>query len=67
MIKFWMVFVEEGNAPTFKHDEYDGALRESKRLAETLNKKTYVLEAITSVELTKFQVTNLVEASEIAF
>lgn len=58
---FFMVFAECGNSPTCRHATYDSALAEAKRLASGLNTKTWVLEAVTKVEKTQFQITELVD------
>lgn len=47
---FYMVFMEGGNTPAYKHAEKEGAIKEARRLAETHKKKTYLLATITSFE-----------------
>lgn len=59
-----MVYVSDSNAPKYIHPSYDLALKEAKRLAESLNRKTYVLQSITEVELTKFTCTNMTPDGE---
>ena len=56
---FWMIYVEGGSNPTFKHSTYESALAEAKRLAELTNKPAYILVADTKVELNKFSLTSL--------
>ena len=52
--KFWMVYLEGQRPPQYKHGSYDSALREAKRLAQTYEKKAYILETTKTVELSKF-------------
>lgn len=47
-LPFWMLYVEGGGAPTFRHDTPDGAKREAERLAVQTGKRVYVLEAVAS-------------------
>lgn len=49
-----MVFVEGENTPACKHKSIESAENEAKRLAETLNKKAYVLCSVKSFEVSKF-------------
>lgn len=51
---FWMCFAEGHNNPTFKHTSLYSAQAEAERLAEKLNCKVYVLQAIEEVSLHKF-------------
>lgn len=51
---FFMVFVEGENTPACKHKSIESAENEAKRLAETLNKKAYVLCSVKSFEVSKF-------------
>ena len=53
---FFMVFVESGNTPAFKHPTLEDAEREAKRLAESTGKKAYVLCSMKSFEMSKFTV-----------
>lgn len=67
MKKFYMIYVEDGNLPTFKHWSEESAIKEAKRLAEHTGKKAYVLLAITSVELPdKFKIEH-VDSGELPF
>lgn len=43
--KFFMVYVEGENTPTFKHTSKENAEKEAQRLANKLSKKAFVLEA----------------------
>ncbi|MBE6337656.1 MAG: hypothetical protein E7068_02490 [Lentimicrobiaceae bacterium] len=47
---FYMVFMEGGNTPAYKHAEKESAIKEARRLAETHKKKTYLLATVTSFE-----------------
>lgn len=51
---FFMVFVEGENTSACKHKSIESAENEAKRLAETLNKKAYVLCSVKSFEVSKF-------------
>lgn len=46
---FYMVFVEDGNSPSFRHANSDSAENEAKRLSKLLNKKAWVLCTIKSI------------------
>lgn len=47
--KFWLVWCEEGGAPTFKHPTHNSACREAERLARQVpGKRFHVLERIAS-------------------
>lgn len=52
---FYMVYLEGERTPAYKHETYDDAVREAKRLAETHDKRAYVLGTIQYVELIKFK------------
>lgn len=49
-----MLPVEGENIPVYKHKSIESAENEAKRLAETLNKKAYVLCSVKSFEVSKF-------------
>lgn len=53
--QFYMVYLEEGRTPVFKHESYESALKEARRLAKEHERKAYVLGTITSVELSLFK------------
>ena len=55
MKKFYMVFLENRNTPTFKHESFKSASDESKKLARLHKKKAYVLGTIKSFELNEFK------------
>lgn len=52
---FYMVYLEGERTPAYKHETIDGAVREAKRLAETHEKRAYVLGTIKYIELSKFK------------
>jgi hypothetical protein len=49
-----MLPVEGENIPVYKHKSIESAENEAKRLAETLDKKVYVLCSVKSFEVSKF-------------
>ena len=53
---FFMVYVEGEHPPAYKHSDLTSAETEAKRLAESLNRKSYVLCSIKSFEVNKFTV-----------
>ena len=55
-MKFWMLYVEGGGAPAFKHDTEVQARREAVRLAQVNSgKKVYLLEATAAVAVVGIQ------------
>lgn len=62
---FWMIYVEGGHTPTYKHSTYESAMAEAKRLAELTNKPAYILVTDTMVELDKFRLTSLNPLEEV--
>lgn len=56
--KFYMVFVEGGGSPTYRHQTYKSAEDEAKRLATLTSKKTFVLGTIMQVEEIKYNLKN---------
>lgn len=67
MKKFYMVFLEGGHNPTFKHDTIDNAEKEAKRLAKLYNKKAYVLCTIKSFEINEYIIEDLRDDNSIPF
>ena len=59
MKKFWMVFVEGGNYPKYKHISEESALTEAKRLAELTGKEVFILTTTKVVSLKKFDIIDL--------
>lgn len=51
---FYMVFVEGGNTPTYKHKSQESAETEAKRLARAFKKKAFVLTTVKSFEIIEF-------------
>lgn len=51
---FWMLYAEGYESPKFKHCTLESAQAEAERLAEKLNTKVYVLQAVEQVSLHKF-------------
>ena len=51
---FFMVYMEDGHAPTYRHATINLAEEEAKRLAKKFNKKTYVLCSLKSFEISEF-------------
>ena len=51
---FWMLYAEGCESPKFKHCSLESAQKEAERLAEKLNTKVYVLQAVEQVSLHKF-------------
>lgn len=51
---FYMVYVQDGNTPTYKHSNIEDAEKEAKRLAKLLNKKAFILCSLKSFELNEF-------------
>lgn len=60
---FFMVYVEGEHTPAYKHNDLTSAETEAKRLAESLNRKAYVLCSIKSFEINKFTVRDCRPAS----
>lgn len=48
---FFMVFLENGNDPTFRHNTLEGAEKEAKRLTELTGRKSWVLCSIKSISV----------------
>jgi len=42
---FWMIYVEGGNSPNYRHETRESALEEAKRLARNTHRKAYILES----------------------
>lgn len=51
---FYMVFVDGGSSPLYRHATLNGAQEEAKRLARTLRRKAWVLCTIKSFEISEF-------------
>lgn len=57
---FYMIYVEGGNTPVYKHEKLTDANREAKRLAEITDKDVYILFATKKIKLNKFIETELI-------
>ena len=68
MYKFWLVWCPTGNNPKFRHQSYEGAVEEAKRLAG-LNPSSefYVLEAQDHFVHTTVQRTQLWDSNYVPF
>ena len=53
MEKFWMVYLENGNSPTFRHSSVEAARQEAERLTRQTGRRAYVLETRQAVELSE--------------
>lgn len=53
MEKFWMVYLENGNNPTFRHDSVESAAKEAERLTRQTGRRAFVLESKQAVELSE--------------
>ncbi|MBS1453603.1 MAG: hypothetical protein HP002_09505 [Lentisphaeria bacterium] len=53
MEKFWMVYLENGNCPTFRHDSVESAAKEAERLTRQTGRRAFVLESKQAVELSE--------------
>lgn len=52
---FYMIYLEGGNNPTFKHSTFESADIEAKRLAKKYGRKAYILSTLKSVEIDVFK------------
>lgn len=53
MEKFWMVYLENGNCPTFRHSSAESAVKEAERLTRRTGRRAFVLESKQMVELSE--------------
>lgn len=51
---FWMIYVEGGGSPTFKHTTWQSVETEAKRLAQQTGKKVYILGSVVSYQINEF-------------
>lgn len=49
-VGFYMIYLDGGGAPSYKHGNYERALIEARRLSSAHNRKAYILKSKTSVE-----------------
>lgn len=52
--EFYMLYVEGGHSPVYKHNTPDDAKKEAERLAELTSKPVYILVSQYCVELQKY-------------
>lgn len=64
---FYMVFVEGGDSPTYKHDTIESAEEEAKRLAQLTKREAIVLASIKSFEINLFKVNDLRPYGDLPF
>lgn len=66
---FYMVFLENGGAPSYKHETLQSAETEAKRLSKVHSRKAFVLCTIKSFELVEFKVEDCrpVQISDLPF
>lgn len=62
-----MLYAENCNTPTFKHESYDSALQEAKRLTVNLKVPVYILEVRQKVYKQEFVIENFTKEDEIPF
>ena len=53
---FYMVYMENGITPTYKHSTIEGAEAEAKRLSKLHGRETYVLCSLKSYSLVEFNI-----------
>lgn len=51
---FYMVYLQDEDSPTYKHDSLESAEKEAKRLSKSFRKKAFVLCSLKSFELIEF-------------
>ena len=56
--QFFMVYLENQGAPSFKHTTLEDAEQEAKRLSKQFSKKAFVLCSLKSFEINEFTVTD---------
>lgn len=65
MRTFYMVYLDGERGPAFRHNTYQSAHNEARRLARQHEKKAYILKAVKAVELIQFHETDLDEPQEV--
>lgn len=53
---FFMVYVENGSVPSYKHETLASAETEAKRLSKKLGQKAFVLATLKSFEVNEFTI-----------
>lgn len=64
---FFMVYVEDGTSPTYKHITLEAAETEAKRLSKMLGKKAWVLCTLKSFQIVEFEVKDCRPELELPF
>lgn len=64
---FYMLYAENCNSPTYKHETYQKALEEAKRLTEMLKVPIYILEARQKIQKNAFIITDFKREDELPF
>lgn len=64
---FFMIYLEDGGAPTYKHESLASAEQEARRLAKKTGRKAYILGTIKSIQLNEFIVVDMKSEEELPF
>jgi hypothetical protein len=64
---FFMVYVENGSTPTYKHETLASAETEAKRLSKRLGQKAFVLCTLKSFQITEFTINDCRPELELPF
>lgn len=64
---FFMVYVENGSTPTYKHETLASAEEEAKRLSKKLGQKAFVLCTLKSFQITEFTINDCRPELELPF
>lgn len=56
---FYMVYLEHGRGSTYKHETFESAEAEAKRLSREYGRKAYVLATVKSYEKIEFHTEDL--------
>ena len=64
---FYMVYVQDQEAPVFKHNSLEAAEEEAKRLATFLKKKAFILCSLKAFELNIFKESDLRPSNDLPF
>lgn len=62
-----MIYLEDGGAPTYKHESLASAEQEARRLAKKTGRKAYILGTIKSIQLNEFIVVDMKSEEELPF
>ena len=61
---FFMVYLEGGRGPEYRHETYVSAATEAKRLARKFGRKAYVLTTVRSYQTMEFHEEDLMPSME---